>query len=382
MKKKILVTTGTRAEYGILRQILFKISKSKKLKLFLVVTGTHLSKKHGLTINEIKKDGFKIYKTIPLFPKANTNYSMAKTLGETIVEFAKIFSKVNPDINLVLGDRDEMLASALAASHMNIINAHISGGDKSGGIDEYNRHAITKISNLHFSITKKSQRRIIRMGENPKHVFFSGSPSIDELAQKKISKKFDLEKNLGIKFSGNEIILLQHPLTTQVHKTVKHIQNVLKAIAKLKITTIAIAPNSDAGSEIIFKNLKKYSKKYNFIKLYSNLPREDFLGLLKYSGVLIGNSSSGLTEAGFFGTPVINIGIRQKNRDRANNVIDLQGNNITEIFSALKKSLKIKKRGNFMNSKIFGKGNASTIIVQILEKIDINQNLIDKQIYY
>jgi len=325
MKKKILVTTGTRAEYGILREILFKISKSKKLKLLLVVTGTHLSKKHGLTINEIKKDGFEIYKTIQSLPRENTNFSMAMTLGRSIIESAKIFAKVKPDINLILGDRDEMLASALAASHMNIINAHISGGDKSGGIDEYNRHAITKISNIHFAISKKSKNRIIRMGENPKYVFFTGSPSIDELVKNKVSKKFDLEKKLGIKFSGKEILLLQHPVTTQVNTTEKHIQNILKAIIKLKNPTIAIAPNSDAGSDIIFKYLKEYSKKFNFIQLYANLPRKDFLSLLKNVGVLIGNSSSGLIEAGFFGTPVINIGIRQKNREHGKNVIDIEG---------------------------------------------------------
>ena len=152
MKKKILVTTGTRAEYGILRPLLQKISKSKKLELLLVVTGSHLSQKHGFTIKEIKKDGFKIHKTIDLVPKGNSNYHMAIELGKGIIEFSNIFQKLKPDINLILGDRDEMFASAIAAYHMNIPNAHIHGGDKSGGIDEYTRHAITKISNIHFAI--------------------------------------------------------------------------------------------------------------------------------------------------------------------------------------------------------------------------------------
>ena len=173
-KRKITITTGTRAEYGILRPILEKIVSRKKLQLFLIVTGTHLSKKHGMTINEIKKDKFKIYQTFKFLPNDDTGFSAAKSLGEGVVQFAKIFKKIKPDINLILGDRDEMLASAIAAYHMNIPNAHIHGGDVSGNIDEYTRHAITKISNIHFPATEKSKRRIIKMGENPKSVFLTG----------------------------------------------------------------------------------------------------------------------------------------------------------------------------------------------------------------
>lgn len=158
MKRKIFVTTGTRAEYGLLYPILKQILKSKKLELILIVTGSHLSKKHGYTINEIKKDKIPIHAKIPMIPKDDTNYSMAITLGEGIIRLSKIFKKFNPDINLILGDRDEMLASALVASHLNIPNAHIHGGDISGGIDEYNRHAITKISNIHFAATKKVKK--------------------------------------------------------------------------------------------------------------------------------------------------------------------------------------------------------------------------------
>ena len=167
-KRKITITTGTRAEYGILRPILNEITQRKKLQLILIVTGTHLSKRHGMTINEIKKDKFKIYQTFKFLPNNDTRFSAAKSLGEGVVQFAKIFKKVKPDINLILGDRDEMLASAIAAYHMNIPNAHIHGGDISRNIDEYTRHAITKISNIHFPSTEKSKRRIIKMGENPK----------------------------------------------------------------------------------------------------------------------------------------------------------------------------------------------------------------------
>ncbi len=193
-KRKITITTGTRAEYGILRPILNEITQRKKLQLILIVTGTHLSKRHGMTINEIKKDKFKIYQTFKFLPNDDTGFSAAKSLGDGVVQFAKIFKKVKPDINLILGDRDEMFASAIAAYHMNIPNAHIHGGDVSGSIDEYSRHAITKISNIHFAATEKSKRRIIKMGENPKFVYLTGSTSIDELRNNKILSKSQFEK--------------------------------------------------------------------------------------------------------------------------------------------------------------------------------------------
>src|SRR3990172_1213791 len=247
MKRKISVTTGARADYGILRPVLQAILKSKKLELYLIVTGTHLSKKHGLTINEIKRDGFKIFATIDMVPQGDTNYFMSKALGEGIIAFSKIFSKLRPDINLILGDRDEMLASALAAAHMNIPNAHIHGGDKSGGIDEYNRHAITKISNIHFAATKKSKERIIKMGENPKYVFLTGSPSIDKVTSKKITNPEKLKKKFKLDLQGEDILLVHHPITSEPSKSEREITNILKAIVKLKKPTIAIAPNSDYG---------------------------------------------------------------------------------------------------------------------------------------
>ena len=163
MKRKISITTGTRAEYGILREVLKQIKNSKHLELYLIVTGMHLDKKFGKTINEIKKDRFVIYTSFKMLPMNDSNYFMAKSLGAGIDRFAKIFHKLKPDINIVFGDRDESLASALAAYHMNIPNAHIHGGDKTkAGIDEYNRHVITKSSNIHFAATKKSFNRILK----------------------------------------------------------------------------------------------------------------------------------------------------------------------------------------------------------------------------
>ena len=258
MKRKISVTTGSRSEYGILRPLLKAISINEKLELFLIVGGMHLSKKHGMTINEIKQDGFKIFATVDMLPKGDSTYDMAEALGKGINSFAKIFHKLRPDINLILGDRDEALASALAAYHMNIPNAHIHGGDKSkAGIDEYTRHAITKISNIHFAATKKSRERIIKMGEDPRYVLLTGSPSIDEIHNQKITSKSILEKKYNIRLNRNEILLLYHPVTTDI-KNNQEIVNILEAIVKHRKITIGIAPNSDAGNKKIFQLLESY----------------------------------------------------------------------------------------------------------------------------
>lgn len=377
MKRKILVTTGTRAEYGILRPILNEIKKSRKLELILVVTGTHLSKKYGYSIKEIKNDEFFIHAKISMIPKSDTNYSMSIELGKGIVKFTKKMNELKPDINLVLGDRDEMLASAISASHLNIPNAHIHGGDISGGIDEYNRHAITKLSNIHFTATKKSKERVIKMGENSRFVFNTGSPSIDEIKQGKITTKEKLGKKYHVNFKNPIIVLVQHPVTTETNKSELQITQTLNVISKLKINTIAIAPNSDAGRNIIFQKLVSFSKKNKFIKIHTTLPREDYLGFLKNCNVLIGNSSSGIVEASYFNTPVINLGLRQKGRERVDAIIDIEKPTEKRILLEIMKC--VNQKDIRKKSKIYGNGSASKKIIKILEKITIDKNIIQKQ---
>ena len=381
MKQKISITTGTRSEYGILRELIKEISKSKKLELYLLVTGMHLSKKFGYTINEIKKDKIPIHAKIKMIPSGNTPYDMSVSLGKGIIGFSKIFKKIKPDLNVVLGDRDEALASALAASHMNIPNAHIHGGEISQGIDEYNRHAITKISNIHFAATKKSKERIIKMGENRRNVILTGSPSIDEIKMSKISSKHELEKKYLVDLDKPLFLLIQHPVTTEFEKSDLQIKMTLDALSKLKNQTIAILPNSDAGNEQIINQLRIFSKKCNFLKVFPNLPRNDYLGFLRYCSALIGNSSSGIIEGSYLHTPVVNIGIRQLGREKDVNVIDVPIFSKSLILNALKKSLK-KKNKKIKNLSIYGTGNASKKIVQYLETIPINLQMIQKKLVY
>ena len=383
MKRRIAVTTGSRSEYGILRSVIDEILISKKLDLILIVSGMHLSKKFGATLNEIKRDGFRIDAKIDMIPKGNSTFHMAQAIGNGILGFSKAFLKLKPDINLVLGDRDEAFASAIAASHMNIPNAHIHGGDKSkAGIDEYNRHAITKISNIHFAATKKSKERIIRMGEDPRYVFYTGTPSKDDIMKGKITSKENLKKKYGLSFDGNEIILLQHPVTTESRMSHFQIRNTLKAIVKTKKNTIAIAPNSDAGNNEIFKNLQEFSQKYKFVKMYKNLSREDYLGVLKNGGILVGNSSSGIIESSYLGLPVVNVGIRQKDRERSENVIDTKDDSTQSIYLNILKAFKQKERKSKVKKFPYGRDITSKKIISILENISIDKDLIQKQIHY
>ena len=383
IKRKICVTTGTRSEYGLLRPVLAELKKSKKIDLILIVTGMHLSSKYGNTIDLIKKDGFKISYKFPMIPKKDSSFYMAKSLGEGIVKFATIFKKINPDINVILGDRDESFASAIAAFHMNIPNAHIHGGDRTmGGIDEYIRHAMTKISNIHFAASKVSQKRIVKMGENKDFVFFTGSPGIDDIFKQKISTKNKLKRKYGVDLKGNEILLLQHPVTSQISQSEKQILSILSVISKLKLPTIAIAPNSDAGNMPIFTHLSNYSKKFPFIRVFSSLPRDDYLGFLKYCGVLVGNSSSGMIEGSYFDTPIVNLGIRQKDREHGNNVINVHTMNQQNIRKSIMTSLKLNSKKPVIKNTIYGDGNSAKKIIQLLETIPLNEKLIQKQITY
>jgi len=376
MKRKISITTGTRADYGILKPVIQEIKNSKNLDFHLIVTGMHLHNKFGKTIDEIKSDGYKISSIVKTDLSNDSLISNSLNLGNSIIGFSKVFKKIKPDINLVLGDRDEMLSSSLAASHMNIPNAHIHGGDKSKGtIDEYNRHAITKISNIHFAATIKSKNRIIKMGENPKYVFLTGSPSIDEV----ISNKFVKPNNLDLDLIQKSILLVHHSQTTEPLQSEKEILKILTIIKSLKKQVIAISPNSDYGNEKIFKALKRFSKNYNFIKLYKSLPRNQYLYLLKNCDMLIGNSSSGIIEGSYFEIPVINIGIRQMNRDMDKTIINLKNPSAISLKKAILKSENNKK---LKKQKIYGKGNSSKIIIRILEKINLNNQLIQKQLSY
>ena len=270
MKRKICVVTGTRAEYGLLKPILKEMLNHSTLNLSLVVAGMHLSKEFGYSLREIKKDGFKISSIVKMNVKDDTGAGMAVSISKGIVGMVQAFKKIQPTIVLILGDRTEVLAAAIAAAYMNIPIAHIHGGDKSkAGLDESVRHAITKLAYVHFAATKKSARRIIKMGEEKRRVFVVGAPGLDNIINQQLYSLNELKQRFKIDDKGY-ILLLQHSVTTQSDKPQRQIIETMNAITELKVNTIIIYPNSDAGSKQITKVLQQY-KNDHLIQLYKNL---------------------------------------------------------------------------------------------------------------
>lgn len=380
MKRKILIVTERRADYSKFRPVLREIEKSKKLDYFLIVTGSHLLKENGYTINEIKKDGFNITSKFNMYSnhRKDTGREMVHGFGKAIIELSKIIDKLNPDIILSGFDIGANFAAAIVGAHMNKIVAHMEGGEVTGTIDESIRHATTKFSHLHFTTNNQATKRLIKMGENPKYIFTVGNPSLDSI--KNIPKIFrhDLEKEFEIDLNKPFVIVMQHTVTTEVAKAERNILETLYAINELKIQTIIILGNADLGSKKIANIIRK-SK----IKQYETLSFSKYINLLKHATALIGNSSSGKMEAPFLKIPSINIGTRQSGRPKTISVIDVPYDK-NQIKKAILKTIEdktflknIKKQKN-----IYGDGNSSKKIVKILETINLDTIPIQKKLTY
>ena len=383
VKRKICIVTGTRAEYGILKSVMKAVQKSEKLTLQLLAVGMHLVSEFGRTIKEIKKDGFDINDTIEMTATKDTAKAMAQSIGKGVIGIADSLERIKPDIIVVLGDRTEALATTIAAVYSNIVVAHIHGGDNpQAGLDEYARHAITKMAHIHFPATKKSAVRIAKMGEDAKKIFIVGAPGLDAIfdrvasSSKKIAKKYKLDLSEPI------LLVIQHPVTTEIANAGKQIRKTLEVVRELKFNTIIIYPNADAGGRRMIKVIEKY-RKYPFIQIHKSIPRDDYLGIMKIASVMIGNSSSGIIESPVFHLPVVNIGLRQKGRERTNNIIDVTHNK-NQIKKAIRTALYnkkfLKQVGDCKNP--YGNGKTGINIVKILEKIKINKNLLQKKLTY
>jgi UDP-hydrolysing UDP-N-acetyl-D-glucosamine 2-epimerase len=383
MKRKICVVTGTRAEYGLLKPIMRQIKNTSVLQLNLVVTGMHLSSEFGRSVELIKRDGFKIAASVPMHPKDDQKGSMGIAVGEGIIGLTKTFQKIKPDVVLILGDRIEALAAAVAAAYTNTIIAHIHGGDVSqGGIDESVRHAITKLAQIHFAATPRSRERIIKMGEKSRNVFYVGAPGLDVILHEKLLSRDELSRQLGVNFDRPVAVLLQHAVTTQVKQAGQQIKETLEALKQSGLSVIGIYPNSDSGGRRMIKEIEEYTRYPNFT-VFRNIPREQYLGILKYASVMVGNSSSGIIESASFKLPVINIGIRQRGRERSTNVLDVSPRRLA-IAAALQKALHDPHfRRTVAHCKSpYGDGHASERIIKTLKNISLNQELLQKQLTY
>lgn len=327
MKKKICVITGSRAEYGLMQNLINKLHKDKNIDLKIFVTGMHLSPEFGNTYKEILKDGFKIEKKIKILNCSDTPAAISKSTGLGVMGFGKIFNTYKPDLLVVLGDRYEIMAAVIAANFHHIPVAHIGGGYTTlGGIDEWIRHSITKMSWFHFVSNSSNKKRVIQLGEDPRRVFKIGSLGVDRLRKTSLLSKKLIEKKMKFKFNKKNILITYHPVTLEKNTSETQFKEILSAVSKLRDTKLIFTyPNSDTFGRIIIRMINKFvsSKKCDSIK-FSSMGHVNYLSVLKNVDCVLGNSSSGLIEAPSLKTPTINIGDRQEGRFKANSVIDTQ----------------------------------------------------------
>ena len=379
--RKILYISGARADYGLMRETLFAIKKHFKLEIEILAAGMHLMSEFGNTIKEIMGDGFKVHKINAVYEK-DSKESMAEFVGETIQLLTREVKKIKPDIILLLGDRGEMLAGAVVGAYLTIPVAHIHGGDVSSTIDGIVRHALTKLSHIHFPATEKSAERIKKMGEESWRIFKVGAPGLDGILKEKLVSPAKIAGKYKLDLSKPVLLVLQHSVTAEIDNAEQQMGETMKAIKELGFQSIVIYPNADAGGRKIIRVIENY-KKYPFIKIYKNIIHKDYLSLMNMADVLIGNSSSGIVEAASFGLPTVNIGTRQEDRERTCNVIDADYNK-ERIKWAVKKAIYDKKfRENAKNCKNpYGDGRTGKRIAEILSKIKIDGKLLNKQITY
>ncbi|MFC1678238.1 UDP-N-acetylglucosamine 2-epimerase, partial [Patescibacteria group bacterium] len=373
-KRKICFVITSKIHYSRNKIMLEELRNRDDVELQIVVGASAILEKYGDVLTLLEEDGFDYNAKITMTLEGGSPISMAKTTGIGITEFATIFDNLAPDIVVVRGDRYEVLSAAIAAAYLNITVAHIEGGDLSGTIDESVRHAITKLSHIHFATNEPSRNRLLRMGEDPKHCFDVGAIDVEfvakhdqvydpnEINQIGVGKIIDTKKSY--------IIVMQHPVTTEMGDNEKNIIETIKAIKNTGIQTIWFWPNVDAGTDEISGALRRYRELYNldeYVRIIKYLPPERFIALLKDASCLVGNSSSGLKECSYLGTPVVNIGTRQSGRMRSENVIDVDYNK-EDIESALKKQL---EHGKYNSSKMYYKENTGKNIAEILASTNL-----------
>lgn len=377
MKRKVCVVVTARPSYSRIKTALQAIQKKEDLELQLVVAASALLERYGNAVNFIENDGFQIAARVYMVLEGENLAAMSKTTGLGILELSTAFDNLKPDVVVTIADRYETLATAVAASYMNLPVVHIQGGEVTGSIDEKVRHAVTKLADIHFVATEKAGRRVIKMGEDPKKVFVTGCPSID-LASAVLQdptlnfNPFEKYGGVGnaIDISNGYLVVMQHPVTTEYELGRVQITETLHAVRDSGMPTMWFWPNVDAGSDGTSGGIRAFreNEKPDNIRFFKNMAPSDFLRLLYNSRCLVGNSSVGIRECSFLGVPVVNIGSRQSGRDRGQNVLDAKTNR-QEISNAIKKQT---SNGRYPCDPIYGTGHAGERIAQCLREIPLS----------
>lgn len=380
MQKKICVVIGSRANYSSIKSAMHAIQCHPALELQLIVAASAVLDRYGSVVNLIEQDGFKPHARVTMLIEGETPATMAKSTGLGLIELPTLFEQLAPDVVLTVGDRFETMATTLAAAYMNIPVAHTMGGEVSGTIDESIRHAVTKFAHIHFPASEGAKERIIRLGELPQHVHMVGCPRIDLVSDILANSSGKLNDHLfdlgvGERFSIDEpfVLISQHPVTTEYGAGEEQITMTLEAVREQGLAAIVLWPNSDAGSDDISRGIRKWRERKlgERMHFFKNLPIEVYVNLLRATACLIGNSSSGIREGAFIGTPVVNIGSRQNMRDRGANVIEVPYNK-DAISKAIAKQV---VHGRYAMNPIYGDGTAGIKIADILatEQVDVQK---------
>jgi UDP-hydrolysing UDP-N-acetyl-D-glucosamine 2-epimerase len=373
-KRKICVFTGTRAEYGLLKPLMDEIKKEPALELQIVASAMHLSPEFGLTYKEIEKDGFKIDEKVEMLLSSDTPVGICKSIGLGVISYSEVLERLKPDIVVILGDRFEALAFAIASFIHRIPIAHLYGGEATYGlIDEGIRHSITKMSYLHFTSTEEYRKVVIQLGEAPERVFNVGALGIDNIKKMKLLTKEELEKRLNFKFGKRNLLVTYHPVTLEKGTSREHFENLLAVLDELEeVKIIFTKANADTEGRIINYMIDEFVERHKDKAIaFTSMGQLLYLSTMKYVDAVVGNSSSGIIEAPSFKIGTINIGDRQKGRIRAKSVIDCE-----PTKESIRKAFELLYSSEFQNQlkKVvnpYGDGKAAERIVKVLKTFDI-----------
>jgi UDP-N-acetylglucosamine 2-epimerase (hydrolysing) len=370
MIRKIVFLTGTRADFGKIKSLIQSLVEHADFEPYLFVTGMHLMHEYGFTVHEIEKSGFK---NIHQFENHTSEATMDLTLSKTIVGFSEYIKGLNPDLIVVHGDRVEALAGAITGSLNNLPVAHIEGGEISGTIDELIRHAVSKLSHLHFVSNQNAASRLVQMGENPKLISVIGSPDLDIMISDQLPSIKSALDRYEIGFTDYAVVLF-HPVTTEVERFEGYVQEFVTALKNSGDNYLVIYPNNDLGSAAIIKEYKSLKGHSNF-RVLPSVRFEYFLVLLRNAKYIVGNSSAGIREAPFYGVPTVNVGSRQQNRSSDKNIINCDYASVDVLKGiGLAKSLRIESKTNE-----FGDGDSASKFIEFISNFDFENFDAQKQ---
>jgi len=381
--RKIAVVTVGRSDYGIYRPILRRIQADHELQLCLIVGGMHLSPEFGLTSKLIEEDGFEIHDRVEMLLSSDSSEGISKSVGLGVIGFSQSYARARPDILVVLGDRFEMYAAALAALPFKIPVAHIHGGELTrGAIDDALRHSMTKLSHLHFVATQEYANRVIQLGEDPRHVIISGAPGLDNLYSEKLLKREELSSIFSLQICESPyLIVTYHPVTLEFEQTESQISEILAALESTEKAVVFTMPNADTSGRIIREKILEYVGRQPNCQAVEYLGTQGYFSVMKFASAMVGNSSSGIIEAASFDLPVVNIGTRQAGRVRGQNVIDVDYSQ-ESIIAGIRKASDSQFRKDIQGlPNPYGDGTASELIVKTLKSVKLGDDILIKRFY-